>query len=72
MPKLFSIDSVIHAIRLSRLNNLTIIFFTQYMCAIFLIGPVEAWRSIVLDYELMATVFGTIFIAAAGYYINDY
>lgn len=72
MPKLLSLQSLINAIKLSRYNNLIIIFVTQYLCAIFLIGPSQNWQSIVLDFNLFAIVIGTISIAAAGYYINDY
>jgi len=72
MPNLLSLRSLINAIKLSRYNNLFIIFLTQYFCAIFLIGPSDRWIQIVSNPNLFGIVLSTILIAAAGYYINDY
>ena len=58
--------------RLIRVPNLLIIVFTQYLARIFLIGPRQQWRSYLLDHRFFLLVLSTVFIAAAGYIINDY
>ncbi len=59
-------------LRLIRVNNLIILFFTQYFTAIFLIDPESRVLRLSLDYKLMLVTLSTILIAAAGYLINDY
>jgi 4-hydroxybenzoate polyprenyltransferase len=54
-------------LRLTRFSNLLIIGFAQYFTACFLIN-----RAYFFDWHLLALSSGTIFIAAAGYIINDY
>ncbi len=57
---------------LIRWPNLLIIVLTQYMAGIFLAGPVSEWKSYLLDRGQMAISLATLFIASAGYIINDY
>ncbi len=45
---------------------------TQYMTRIFLIGPVNDWKSILVESSIFLIVLSTVLIAAAGYVINDY
>jgi len=54
-------------IRLTRFWNLVIIGMAQYFTAFFLIG-----RFTLTDWKLLVLSTSTIFIAAAGYIINDY
>ncbi|UXP33635.1 geranylgeranylglycerol-phosphate geranylgeranyltransferase [Reichenbachiella agarivorans] len=63
---------LVDALRLSRVNNLIIIFFTQYITAIFLLGEPVHFMQVITDFKLFALVLGTVIIAASGYYINDY
>lgn len=49
-----------------------ILFFTQYFTALFLFNSFERITRIRHDYELLLLAISTIFIAAAGYLINDY
>lgn len=58
--------------RLIRVPNLLIIALTQYMVRIFLIGPKSEWFHHLLEPSLFLLVLSTVFIAAAGYIINDY
>lgn len=58
--------------RLTRINNLLIIGFTQYTTAIFLVGPKELWWEYLSSPSLFLLSSSTILIAAAGYIINDY
>jgi 4-hydroxybenzoate polyprenyltransferase len=58
---------VISFARLTRVWNLIIIAFAQYLTAAFLIHP-----STVLDPRLFILSASTVLIAAAGYIINDY
>lgn len=53
--------------KLTRAGNLAIVVVTQFFTAYFLVGPpaITAWRLYVL-------AGSTVFIAAAGYIINDY
>lgn len=60
------------ALRLSRVNNLIIIFITQYTAAIFVLHDGKGVAEVLMDLRLFALVLGTIIIAASGYYINDY
>lgn len=59
-------------LRLTRFQNLLIIGLTQYMTAIFLIGPQEQWWEYLTSIRLFLLASSTILIAAAGYIINDY
>ncbi len=59
-------------LRLIRINNLIILFFTQYFTAIFLIDPENRLLRLSKDYSLMMVALSTLLIAAAGYLINDY
>lgn len=59
-------------LKLIRINNLIILFFTQYFTAIFLIDPEFRALRLSKDYALMLVALSTLFIAAAGYLINDY
>ncbi len=55
-----------------RFPNLLIIAFTQYMTAAFLVGDTHEGISRLIDINLLLLVLSTLFIAAAGYIINDY
>ena len=59
-------------LRLTRFQNLLIIGLTQYMTAIFLVGPDELWWEYLTSIRLFLLSSSTILIAAAGYIINDY
>lgn len=58
--------------RVIRFPNLLIIAFTQYMTAGFLVGDTRGGISRLIDINLLLLVASTLFIAAAGYIINDY
>ena len=68
-PVNFSVEGFL---RLTRFQNLLIIAMTQYMTAIFLIGPDELWLEYLTSIRLFLLSSSTVFIAAAGYIINDY
>jgi len=59
-------------LKLTRFPNLLIIVFTQYFTAIFLIMPQGQWQTVLKDPKIFLLSLTTAFIAAAGYYINDY
>lgn len=59
-------------LQMTRFPNLLIIGFTQYLTAIFLVGPKEKWLAYLLSPKLFLLSCATILIAAAGYIINDY
>lgn len=62
-----------HALaRLIRWPNLLIIALTQYLGAIFLVGPQSTWLSYLLSPMQATLTSATVFITAAGYLINDY
>lgn len=63
---------LLDALRLSRFNNLVIIFITQYAGAIFLLNSEQSVWYVVADFRFLVLVISTVIIAAAGYYINDY
>lgn len=65
-------DFIIGFLRLIRISNLLIIFLTQYLTRILLIGPRENWRQILAEPRMIILSLSTLFIAAAGYIINDY
>lgn len=68
-PVNFSVQGFL---RLTRFQNLLIIGLTQYMTAIFLVGPDELWWEYITSIKLFLLSSSTILIAAAGYIINDY
>ena len=57
---------------ITRVNNLIILFFTQYFTAIFLFNRAERSIRLSEDTGLLLVAIGTVLIAAAGYLINDY
>lgn len=59
-------------LRLTRFQNLLIIAITQYITAIFLVGPATSWWQFLSSPKLFLLSTSTILIAAAGYIINDY
>ncbi|GAA4438354.1 geranylgeranylglycerol-phosphate geranylgeranyltransferase [Ravibacter arvi] len=65
-------DFLVGFLRLVRTQNLLIIALTQLAARIFLIGPREQWRQVLADPFLYLIILSTLFIAAAGYIINDY
>ncbi len=58
--------------RLVRWQNLLMIAVSQYLAAIFLIGPATDFIAYLSDPNLLLICLGTICIAAGGYIINDY
>lgn len=68
-PASFSFKGLI---KLIRWPNLLIIALSQYLTAIFLIGPSINYLDYLLDPRLLLITSGTMLIAAAGYIINDY
>ncbi len=64
--------SITGFLKLTRFPNLLIIAFTQYFTAIFLIGYPYNWYEKIFDVHLFLLSSSTLFIAAAGYIINDY
>ena len=65
-------DFIAGFFRLIRVRNLVMILITQYLTRILLIGPREDWRQIMADPRMLVLSVSTLFIAAAGYIINDY
>lgn len=63
---------LISVLKLSRVNNLIIIFLTQYGAAVFLLNERKTAQEVLLDWSFFVMVMSTVIIAAAGYYINDY
>ena len=59
-------------LKLVRIGNLLIMALTQYLTAIFLVGPKSDWMRYMKDPELFLLVFSSAMIAGAGYIINDY
>lgn len=59
-------------LKLVRITNLLIMALTQYLTAIFLIGPKQNWVEIIKNPELFLLVFASTMVAGAGYIINDY
>lgn len=72
MQRRSHIQLLLDALRLSRFNNLVIIFITQYAGAIFLLNSEQSVWYVVADFRFLVLVISTVIIAAAGYYINDY
>ncbi|GJM28063.1 MAG: prenyltransferase [Cyclobacteriaceae bacterium] len=65
----FSIPGVL---KLVRWPNLLMIAVSQYLAAIFLLGPAANYGRYLKDLNLLLICVGTVSIAAAGYIINDY
>jgi 4-hydroxybenzoate polyprenyltransferase len=66
-------ESVLAFLKLIRSLNLIILAFTQYMCRYFIIGEGTAsFYEIATDWKFFLLVVCTVFVAAAGYIINDY
>ncbi|MBC3789012.1 geranylgeranylglycerol-phosphate geranylgeranyltransferase [Spirosoma utsteinense] len=64
-------------LRLIRVQNLLIVVLTQFLARIFLVGPEPDsvpthWLRILTDPTIWLLSLSTVFIAAAGYIINDY
>ncbi len=68
-PTNFSLKGIF---KLIRWPNLLIIAISQYLSAIFLVGPPKLYNHYIADLDLLLICGGTIMIAAAGYIINDY
>ncbi len=66
------INTLIHFLRLIRWQNLLIIIATQYLARICLVGGRPISLAGLADVNQLLITLGTIFIAAAGYIINDY
>jgi 4-hydroxybenzoate polyprenyltransferase len=65
--------SVLAFLKLTRSLNLIILAFTQYMCRYFIIGKgTVSFYEIGTDWKFFLLVLSTVFVAAAGYIINDY
>ncbi|MEN7548898.1 geranylgeranylglycerol-phosphate geranylgeranyltransferase [Rapidithrix thailandica] len=58
--------------RLVRWPNLLIIFFTQYLVRIFLVGPSAQWLSHLTDLRFFTYLVSVSCVVAGGYIINDY
>jgi 4-hydroxybenzoate polyprenyltransferase len=66
-------ESVLAFLKLIRSLNLIILAFTQYMCRYFIIGKsTTSFYEIATDWKFFLLVVCTVFVAAAGYIINDY
>jgi 4-hydroxybenzoate polyprenyltransferase len=65
----FSLKGIL---KLIRWPNLLIIAVSQYLSAIFLVGPPKLFTQYLGDFKLFLICGGTVMIAAAGYIINDY
>jgi len=67
--KTFSIRGLL---KITRVANLLIIGLSQYLTAIFLIGPSDHWERYITSIQLGLIVMSTLLISSAGYIINDY
>ena len=72
MDRPLSFYSFFQVFRLIRFQNLLIIILTQYLAAIFLVGNERSKLLTISEFNLFLIVCSTVFIAAAGYLINDY
>jgi 4-hydroxybenzoate polyprenyltransferase len=66
---------MLHFLRLIRIKNLLIIVFTQYLMRYAVIFPIlesRGYMSQFSDLNFFLLVLTTVFLAAAGYAINDY
>jgi 4-hydroxybenzoate polyprenyltransferase len=59
-------------LKMIRVVNLVMIAFTQYLTAIFLASPGDNLWIVLKDKGFFLLVLSTVFIASAGYIINDY
>lgn len=59
-------------LKLVRLDNLVLLWFTQYMTRTFLIGPSTHWWFYLQDTQLALLIFAAACIVAGGFVINDY
>ncbi len=59
-------------LQITRFPNLLMVALTQYLTAIFLVGPKALWFDYLTSPRLFLLSASTILIAAAGYIINDY
>lgn len=59
-------------LKLVRLDNLVLLWLTQYFTRVFLIGPSYAWLSYFYDLKLSLLIFFAACIVAGGFVINDY
>ncbi len=64
-------NKMFQLLKLIRFPNLAIIALTQLMVALFLIED-NTFSDILKDFELHLLIMSTLFIASAGYLINDY
>ena len=68
-PGNFSLRAIL---KMVRWPNLLIIASSQYLSAIFLVGPSHSYLDYIYDPQLLFICIGTVVIAAGGYIINDY
>jgi 4-hydroxybenzoate polyprenyltransferase len=59
-------------LKMIRVVNLVIIAITQYLTAIFLASPGDNLWAVISDKDFFLLVLSTVFIASAGYIINDF
>lgn len=72
-PRTFTLrDYTAAFFRLIRVRNLLLVILTQYLTRVLLIGPRAEWQQILTDPRMFVLSVSTVFIAAAGYIINDY
>ncbi len=64
-------NNLFQLLKLIRFPNLAIIAITQFMVALFLIED-HTIIGLISDYKLLLLIASTLFIASAGYIINDY
>ncbi len=64
-------SSFYQLLKLIRFPNLAIIAVTQFLVALFLVDS-NNWHNILNDQSLFILIISTLFIASAGYIINDY
>ena len=69
LPVSFTFSGIL---KLVRWPNLLMMAISQYLAAIFLIGPASQYLNILQDLDLAFICLGTVSVAAAGYIINDY
>lgn len=52
--------------------NILVLIAAQYLAAIFIFSPENAFKSVVLDLHLFYIVFASVCVVAAGYIINNF
>ncbi|MDW7695316.1 geranylgeranylglycerol-phosphate geranylgeranyltransferase [Flammeovirgaceae bacterium SG7u.111] len=72
LPKHINIRAITNIYKLVRLPNLLIIIATQYLIRVFLVGSPSNYFSYLKEEKFFLLSLSTLFIAAAGYIINDY